>query len=300
LRLKILLGCQGLNELGGKDMSNIAIVVDSTAYIPEELVKKYKIHVIPQILNWGEHSFLDGIDIKPTDFYQRLQVAADIPTTSQPSAGDFFEFLKKVNKKAENILAILISDQLSGTLDSACSAREMLPGANIEIVDSMSTSMGLGWIALAAARAAEEGKSFEEVGQLAQSLIPKSRIVFVVDTLEYLHKGGRIGGAKRLMGSLLSVKPLLHLQGGRIEPLASPRTKEKAIAQMLDIIEGEVKDKTRVHMAIINALAQEDAASLMEIVQSRFNPVELFQADMSPVISTHVGPGTVGVAWLSY
>ena len=280
-------------------MSNVAIVVDSTAYIPEELIKKYQIHVIPQILHWGKHSFLDGIDIKPTDFYQRLQVASVIPTTSQPSAGEFTDFLKELSKKADSILAILISDKLSGTLDSAYSAKDMLPGVQIEIVDSMSTSMGLGWIALAAARAAGQGKPFEDVVQLTQSLVPKSRVVFIVDTLEYLHKGGRIGGAKRLMGSVLSVKPLLHLQDGRIEPLASPRTKQKAVAQMLGIIEDEIKGQNNVRMAIINALADEEASRLLEVIQERFSPIELIQADMSPVIGTHVGPGTVGVAWLT-
>ena len=279
-------------------MSNIAIIVDSTAYIPEELIKKYKIHVIPQILHWNRKNFLDGVDIKPVDYYQRLQIASEIPTTSQPSAGEFADFIKEVNKKADSILAILISDKLSGTLDSAYSAKDMLPGIQIEIVDSMSTSMGLGWIALASAKAAEQGKPFEQVVKLAKSLVPKSRMIFVVDTLEYLHKGGRIGGAKRLMGTVLSVKPLLHLQDGRIEPLASPRTKQKAITQMLDIIEDEIKGNENVRMAVINALAQEDAANLMEVIQRRFNPIELIKADMSPVIGTHVGPGTVGVAWL--
>ena len=280
-------------------MSNIAIVVDSTAYIPEELIKKYKIHVIPQILHWEDYSFLDGVDIKPTDFYQRLQVASSIPTTSQPSAGEFADFIKEVSEKADSVLAILISEHLSGTVDSACSAKNMLPDIEFEIIDSRSTSMGLGWIALTAAKVAEQGKSFNEVSRLAQSLVSKSRIVFVVDTLEYLHKGGRIGGAKRLMGSMLSVKPLLHLQDGRIEPLASPRTKQKAITQMLDIIEGEIKEKENVQMAIVNALAEDEALNLAEIIQTRFNPVELIQADMSPVIGTHVGPGTVGVAWLT-
>ena len=120
----------------------------------------------------------------------------------------------------------------------------------------------------------------------------------MVDTLEYLHKGGRIGGAKRLMGSLLSVKPLLHIQDGRIEPLASPRTKQKATDQMLDIIGDEIKRKNNVRMAIVNALAQNEALHLMEMIQHRFNPVELLQADISPVIGTHVGPGAVGVAWI--
>lgn len=279
-------------------MSSIAIVVDSTAYIPERLIKKHKIHVIPQILQWEGESLLDGVDIKPDEFYKRLQSASEIPTTSQPSAGEFAEFLKKVSKKADGIVVILISDHLSGTLDSARSAVNMLDDIQVEIIDSQSTSMGLGWIALSAARAAEAGASFEEVTKLATELVAKSRIIFVVDTLEYLHKGGRIGGAQRLMGSMLSVKPLLNLEDGRIEPLASVRTKKKAIAQMLDVIEEEIKGKPIVRMAIVNALASEEASALEEKVQTQFNPVELLQVDISPVIGTHVGPGTVGVAYL--
>ena len=144
-------------------MSDIAIVVDRTAYIPKELINKYKIHVIPQILHWKQKVFLDGVDIKPVDFYQRLQVTSEFPSTSQPSTGEFADFLKEVNKKADSILVILISDKLSDTLDSAYSARDMLPDIQIEIVDSMSTSMGLGWITLAAAKAAGQGKHLRKL-----------------------------------------------------------------------------------------------------------------------------------------
>ena len=278
-------------------MGKTAIVVDSTAYIPEKLIKDLNIHVIPLNLHMEKEDYKDGVDIQPDEFYTRLQSTSEIPTTSQPSAGEFAEFLKKIQKKADGIVIILISDHLSGTLDSARSAVNMLDDIQVEIIDSQSTSMGLGWIALAAARAAEQGKSVEEVAQLSRDLVSKSRIIFVVDTLEYLHRGGRIGGAKRLMGSMLSMKPLLHLVDGRIEPLESVRTKKKAIAQMLDVIAKEIKDKKIVRMATVNALAMEEAAKIGEELQKRFNPVELLHVDMSPVIGTHVGPGTVGVAY---
>ena len=279
-------------------MSNVAIVVDSTAYIPEDLINKYNIHVIPLTLDWEGESLLDGVDITPEQFYKRLQSTSEIPTTSQPSAGALADFLKKVSEEVDSIVAILISDHLSGTLDSARSAVELLDNIQIEIVDSLSTSMGLGWIVLAAARAVEQGKSAEDVAQLARDLVSKSRMIFVVDTLEYLHKGGRIGGAQRLMGSMLSIKPLLHLEDGRIEPLASVRTKKKAVEQMLNVIEEEIKNKKTVRMATVNALAPEAAKELGEILQARFKPTVLLQTEISPAIGTHVGPGTIGVAYI--
>lgn len=280
-------------------MSKVPIVVDSTAYIPEDLIKKHNIHVIPQILTWEGQSLLDGVEITPEQFYKRLQSASEIPKTSQPSAGAFADFFKKVGEEADSIVAILVSDHLSGTLDSARSAVDLLENIQIEIVDSLSTSMGLGWIVLAAARAVEQGKSAVEVAQLARDLVSKSRIIFVVDTLEYLHKGGRIGGAQRLMGSVLAIKPLLHLEDGRIEPLASVRTKKKAVEQMLDVIEEEIKDKKTVRMATVNALASEEAKELGKMLQARFQPFELLHAELSPAIGTHVGPGTIGVAYIT-
>ncbi|MCJ7659827.1 MAG: DegV family protein [Anaerolineales bacterium] len=280
-------------------MSKVPIVVDSTAYIPEDLIKKHHIHVIPQILTWEGQSLLDGVEITPEQFYKRLQSASEIPTTSQPSAGAFADFFKKVGEEADSIVAILVSDHLSGTLDSARSAVDLLENIQIEIVDSLSTSMGLGWIVLAAARAVEQGKSAVEVAQLARDLVSKSRIIFVVDTLEYLHKGGRIGGAQRLMGSVLAIKPLLHLEDGRIEPLASVRTKKNAVEQMLDVIEEEIKDKKTVRMATVNALASEEAKELGKMLQARFQPFELLHAELSPAIGTHVGPGTIGVAYIT-
>jgi len=280
-------------------MSKVPIVVDSTAYIPEDLIKKHNIHVIPQILTWEGQSLLDGVEITPEQFYKRLQSASEIPTTSQPSTGAFADFFKKVGEEADSIVAILVSDHLSGTLDSARSSVDLLENIQIEIVDSLSTSMGLGWIVLAAARAVEQGKSAVEVAQLSRDLVSKSRIIFVVDTLEYLHKGGRIGGAQRLMGSVLAIKPLLHLEEGRIEPLASVRTKKKAVEQMLDVIEEEIKDKKTVRMATVNALASEEAKELGKMLQARFQPFELLHAELSPAIGTHVGPGTIGVAYIT-
>ncbi|GAG62820.1 unnamed protein product [marine sediment metagenome] len=175
--------------------SRVAIAVDSTAYIPPGLVKKYNIHVIPQILNWEGESLLDDVDIKPVAFYERLKTAKEMPTTSQPSAGEFHDFFVNITETADSIVGIFVSDDLSGTLDSARTAAKMMGDFPLEIVDSRTTSMGLGFLVLEAARAAEEGLNHLEVAEAVQALIPKMHVLFVVDTLEFLHRGGRIVGS---------------------------------------------------------------------------------------------------------
>ncbi len=278
-------------------MSKVAIVVDSTAFIPKELIQQYDLHVIPQILNWEGESYKDDIDITPDVFYTRLKTAKEMPTTSQPSAGEFFEFFTEIAKTADAIVAVLISEYLSGTLASARAAADMMPDFPIEIVDTRSTAMGLGFMALAAAKAVHNGADYKEAAEAARALKPHMNIVFVVDTLEFLHRGGRIGGAKRLIGSMLSIKPVLHLEDGRIEPLASVRTKRKAVSHVLNLVAEDVQDKSNVHMAVMNALAPDEGKRIFDELKQRFNPVELYNTDLSPIVGAHVGPGTVGIIY---
>jgi len=176
-------------------MSKVALVTDSTAYIPQDLVDQYQITVAPQILIWGEETLQDGIDISPTEFYTRLATAEIMPTTSQVAVPTFKEIFERLHADGKEILAILLSDQLSKSLNSAELARQMVPDATIELVDSRSTAMELGFHVLAAARAAAEGATLAECKAVAEDARDKSGVLFVVDTLEFLHRGGRIGGA---------------------------------------------------------------------------------------------------------
>lgn len=276
---------------------SLAIVTDSTANLPAELIEKHHIRVIPQILNWEGDSLLDGIDILPDAFYRRLAAAREVPTTSQPSPGQFLEFFNEVAETAESIVGIFISENLSGTLASAHAAVQSMGDYPIAIVDSRSASLGEGLIVLAAARAAAEGRTYQEVAEVARAIVPRVKIMFVVDTLEYLYKGGRIGGAQRLLGSLLSMKPVLHLEDGRIEPLARVRTKRKAMQHMLDVAAEELKGKRHVYGGVIGAAAANDMAHVVQQFREIANPVELVQNELTPVIGTHVGPGTVGMAY---
>lgn len=278
-------------------MSGIAIVTDSTAYIPDEFVRKYGLHVAPQILIWGEETLRDGIDIMPDDFYARLKTATKMPTTSQVTIAYFKELFEKLAGEGKQIVAVLISSKLSGTISSAVQAKEMLPKASVEIVDSRATAMALGFQVLAAARAAEAGKSLAEVTEIARRGPAQTGILFTVETLEFLHRGGRIGGAARLLGTALNLKPVLELVDGRIEPVERVRTKAKARARVLELVAERVKDKPNLRLATIHAAAAGEAQELLEEASRLLNPVESFPSLASPVIGNHAGPGTVGLAY---
>lgn len=276
--------------------AKVAIVVDSTAYLPPEVVDQYNLHVVPLLVNWEDQSLRDNVDIKPNDFYARLKTAKTMPTTSQPSPGDFKVAFEKAAETAEAIVCLTISQPLSGTYASAIAAQPMVEGVPIEVVDSRSTTMGLGFMALAAVRAAANGADYKEAADAARVLIPKMRVVFVVDTLEFLHRGGRIGGASRYIGTMLSIKPILHLHDGKIEPLERVRTKNKAVAQMLQIMSNETAGK-KTHAAVIHAAAPAEADQIFARVQGQIAPESLYLSEISPVIGTHTGPGAVSVVY---
>jgi len=276
-------------------MSATALVTDSTAYLPPELVERYRITVVPLYVRFGEEVFRDGVDISPEQFYARLRTSPVMPATSQPSAGDFLEAYRRlIEGGASAIISIHISTKMSGTVPSALLAREQIPQVPIFVVDSLSTSMGLGFQVLEAARLLEAGRPPEEVVQAVEALRGRIRILFVVDTLEFLHRGGRIGGAQAFLGSLLNLKPLLAVRDGQVDAVERVRTKRRAIQRMLEILAAEAGDRP-MRVAVIHGGVPEEAAGLHDEVRSRLNCQELYVAELSPVIGTHAGPGTVGV-----
>jgi len=274
----------------------IAVVTDSTAYLPPDVRERLGIPVIPLNVLWGEEVLKDGVDIDPPTFYQRLQTAKVMPTTSQPSAGEFVEFFRRVaeEKGTDTIVGAYISSQLSGTVASAEAAKELLPDLRIEVIDSRSTSMGLGFQVMAAAEAARAGASVEEVVAAAARVRERLYILFMVDTLEFLHRGGRIGGGKRFLGTALQIKPILGLDGA-IEGVEQVRTKKKALARMLELMRERAGNSSVFRAAVVHANAPEDAQALAEEVKVQLKPEELYLAEVSPVIGTHTGPGTLGI-----
>jgi DegV family protein with EDD domain len=282
-------------------MSKVAIVTDSTAYIPNNLLREYNITVTPLILIWGDETFQDGVDIQPDEFYKKLETAKVMPTTSLVAIGTMKDTFEKLLDAGYDVLGIFISAKLSGTMQSATQALEMLPKAadKIAILDSNSTSMAMGFHVLTAARAAQGGAKLAECRALAEKAREHTGVYFVVDTLEFLRRGGRIGGAQAMLGSALNIKPLLELRDGRIESVEKVRTKSKAIDRMIELVAKRVAGRTPVRLATLHANAEAEAKSALETAAALLNPVEEILASVSPAIGTHAGPGTVGLAFMA-
>jgi len=275
----------------------ITVVTDSSASLPAEIKTRLGICVIPLLLIWDNDCYLDGVDIFPHEFYQRLRNSPSLPSSTQPSVEEFKLFFQECAKDSDAIVSVLASSKISGTVDSALAAKEFVPDCSIHVVDSHFSAMGQGFIAMAAARAAAAGRPVDQVVAAAEKMREMVNLLFVVDTLEYLHKGGRIGGAKRLLGTALNIKPILHFENGLIEPLSQTRTKKKAVDEMLNIADERLGGRKMAEAAIVHVDCIEEGNSLADLVRNRFNPTETFFSDVSPVVGTHVGPGGLGLAF---
>lgn len=282
-------------------MSKIALVTDSTAYLPKEHLERYGITVTPQVLVWGDQTYKDGIDIQPDEFYERLKTARVMPTTSQVSVVDMHQAFSGLLEQGYEVLGIFLSSKLSGTLQSALQGREDLTKGKdkVEIVDSNSTAMAMGFQILSVARAAAEGASMSECKALAEKARAYTGVYFVVDTLEFLHRGGRIGGAQRFLGTALNLKPILAIQDGKVEALERIRTKGKALERLMNIIAEQTAGKSPVRLAALHANAAIEAKTLLDQTAKLVNATEAIFTSVSPVVGTHTGPGTVGLAYMA-
>ena len=282
-------------------MSKIAVVTDSTTYMPPELVKKHNISVAPQVLIWGDQTYKDGVEMQSGEFFTRLKTTKVMPTTSQVAVISFQEIFQDLVDKGYEVLALLVSSKLSGTVQSALQARDMMGSARdkVNVVDSQSVAMALGFQALAVARAIEAGASLKEAIALAEKSYEYTGLFFAVDTLEFLHRGGRIGGAQRFIGSALNLKPILAIQDGRVEGIERIRTKSKAQDRILELCVEKVNRRSPVRLATLHANAAEDAKALLIRAEQALNPIESIFTEVSPTVGTHAGPGTVGLAFMA-
>jgi DegV family protein with EDD domain len=280
-------------------MSKVAIVTDSTSTIPKKYLDQLPIWVAPQVLIWGSDTLLDGVDIQPDEFYSRLTKDPNHPTTSQVTPMSFQTIFKDLLDQDYEILAILISPKLSGTMESAVQAKELFPGAAIELVNSESVAMGLGFQAIQAARAAKEGASLDECKQLALKMVKHTGIVLTVETLDYLHRGGRIGGGTKFLGTALNIKPILEVRDGRIEAVERIRTRGKSLMRVVELVEQQVAGRTPVRLAALHANSPDDARTMLDAASARLKPVETIFSALSPVVGTHAGPGTVGLVYMA-
>ncbi|HSJ55625.1 MAG TPA: DegV family protein [Anaerolineae bacterium] len=282
-----------------QDRARIAVVTDSTSDIPRSLVESTGIQMMPQVLIMGNRTWRDGVDIDPPTFYELLRTSSAFPSSSQASMQDFYDLFRRVGREYEGIVAIVVSSKLSGTINSAQAAAAEIRDLPIEVIDSRAASMQLGFIALAAARTAATGAGLEAVAAAARKVIEQVRIYFVVDTLEYLHRGGRIGLAARLFGTALNLKPVLTVTDGVVTPVARIRSRRKALDHLYSLLDEDLAgaDPERVHMAVLHVAAPREGAELAARVEARFHPGEMIVGDCGPVVGAHVGPGTMGMAY---
>lgn len=279
-------------------MDKIYVVTDSTADIPKDLAESLDIVVVPLKVHIGNETYLDGETITAKEFYHKLEQSDELPTTSQPSPLDFVEVYKKLHSDNNaKIISIHLSSALSGTAQSALLAKSMVEEDGIEVVviDSKKASYSIGIIVVGVAKAIKEGKNFEECVELANKYVEDTQVYFLVDTLLYLHKGGRIGKAAHLFGSLLNIKPILSLNNqGEVYPIDKVRGNNKAMAKIFEYLTIYAnEDKVRVGISHANNL--EEAKRVEEKLRECFNIQEFVMTDIGTVIGTHVGPGTVAV-----
>ncbi|MFO8011135.1 MAG: DegV family protein [Dehalococcoidia bacterium] len=271
----------------------VKVVTDSTADLPDEVVKSLGITVVPLCIHFGEQTYFDGLDLRADEFYQKLGQSESLPTTSQPAPAAFAEIYTRLSDEADGIISIHISPKLSGTYNSAVLAREAAPEhCPIEIIDSCHASMGLGLIVIQAAMAAQSGGSLDDVKEVVRDVIPRTHFWGMVDTLEYLHKGGRIGRAQTLMGTLLSIKPLLCVKDGEVHPRGKARTRKKAMDRVLEIVQ-DFPDIEQ--MTVLHSTTPDEAAAFIEKISPIFRGDKIYSARIGPVIGTYLGPGSLAV-----
>lgn len=280
-------------------MKKVKILTDSSAYIPEEYVKKYDIDILPLTLNWQGKTYLDGVDISATEFYTQLAASTELATTSAIPMGQFIEAFKPYLDEGREVFYLGFTSGLSSTVESAFQAKKVMGNPEgLAIMDTQLISMALTFMVIEVAKRAEQGASLAELQTLAKDLYPRIGVYFSVNDLVYLHRGGRINTAKRLLGSALNLKPILMIRGGKIELVESVRSQKKALKRMVDLIERDIDGRAPVKIGPFHALAFDEMVEMEKDAIARLNPVEVIRSEVSPVIGSHVGPGTVSMAYL--
>jgi DegV family protein with EDD domain len=277
-------------------LQSVYIVTDSTADLPKNLMRESGITVVPLKVIFGSTAALrDGVDIETAEFYRRQAERKEFPTTSQPTPSEFAEVYKDLAVRGGSIISIHISSGMSGTVQSARMGAGMVPEADIEVADSRMTSMGLGLIALEAARAARAGKTKDKIMSIIRYMVDQTRVIFAVDTLEYLARGGRIGRAQAFLGTLLNIRPILCLKDGLVHPFEKVRGKARAIDRVAQIAAGSMGGRP-VYCSLVHGM---DPAGMEQLRQKAVAMLNLTSepviSELGAVVGTHTGPGVLGI-----
>lgn len=275
----------------------VKVVTDTTADLPSAIVAELDIKVVPLYVRFGKQVYRDGVDINHEDFYTRLPVDPVHPNTSQPSPQDFLDVYKKLDKNTDGIISIHISKKLSGTYDSAIQAKQMMAGrVPIEVIDTLSVSMGLGLLVMLAGQMAQNGASLEDIKNAVENAIPRMHLMGIFDTLKYLAAGGRIGRGKALLGSMLNVKPLLAIKDGEFAPVGQVRSREKSIERLVEWVKGF---KNVEALSVVHTTTPDEADVLAGRLSGIFPREKIVISRLGAALGTHAGPGTLWVAVLT-
>jgi DegV family protein with EDD domain len=275
----------------------VKIVADTTSGLPREMLKTLDIPLIPQIVCFGEESYRDDTELDTAMFLQKLKAAKELPKTAAPPPPLYHPIFEQARDDGEEVIVVAPSGKVSGTVRSAEVAAQDFPGVKIHVVDSLTIAGNLASLVLQAHEWAHEGLSADAIVKRLNEWIPRGRIYFLVNTLEYLQKGGRIGGAKALLGELLQVKPILCLRDGQVEPFEQQRTKKRAVARLVEIVESECPKGLDSHLCVMQADAMEEAQALAADLRSRLNLTHIPIYELPPAIVVHGGPGVMAVGF---
>ncbi len=275
----------------------IAIVTDSTSSLSQDILKQYHIHVVPLSVNFGTLSYKEGIDITIEEFYKKLAENDALPTTSQPAIGDFVHLYQELANNYEGVVSIHLSSGISGTMNTSIIASNMVNDLRVEVIDSEIACYGLGFMAIEAAEMAKEGKNILDIKERLELLVKNMRGYFVVDDLAHLHRGGRLNATQFLVGNLLNIKPIIYFNDKKLEPYEKIRTKKKAIDRILQLLDKDAKNGSKIKCSIVQANVLKEAEELKERIEKKYPNIEVGISEFGPVIGTHTGPGSIGFVW---
>lgn len=273
------------------------IVADTTCGLPRDMLAQRGIPLIPQIVMFGEETFHDDKDLDTATFLQKLKASKSLPKTAAPEPPLYYPIFEKAKKTGESVVIVAPTGKASGTVRSAQTAAQEFPDVDIRVVDTQTISCNLGSLVLVADEMAKAGKSADEIVAKLEYMIPRGRIYFLVDTLEYLAKGGRIGGAKRLLAELLEIKPILQIKDGQVESFEQQRTKKRALARLVEVAVENCKGGESAHLCVLQVEAESEAQALVAELKSKIDVPQIPIYELPPAIVVHAGPRAMGVGF---
>lgn len=273
------------------------IVADTTCGLPRELLKQRGIPFVPQVVIFGDEAYHDDSELDTPAFLQKLKESPTLPKTAAPEPPLYFPIFEEAKRRGESVVVVAPTGKASGTVRSAQTAALEFPGLDVRVVDTQTVSCNLGSMVLVADDMAKAGASADEVVARLNDMIPRGRLYFLVDTLEYLAKGGRIGGAKRLLAELLEIKPILQVKDGQVESFEQQRTKKRALARLVEVVTEQCKGGDEAHLCVLQVEAKKEAESLVEELKSKIKVPHIPIYELPPAIVVHAGPRAMGLGF---